>query len=100
MGATPCAHSPTEGRLHSGFNGSPTVWEDDDCYVVQGSRVTDAATIAEIGEVPPHETVVRIPKRMMQFLSSPRSPQAEQPTPDEVFLGLLATARESAAHLE
>jgi hypothetical protein len=46
---------------------SPTVWEDADGYVIQGWRVTDTADLAEIGEVPAHETVVRIPKRMMRF---------------------------------
>jgi hypothetical protein len=44
---------------------SPTVWEDGDSYVVQGWRITDAATLAEVGEVPAHEAVVRIPKRLM-----------------------------------
>jgi len=44
---------------------SPTVWDDGDSYVVQGWRITDAATLAEVGDVPPHETVVRIPKRLM-----------------------------------
>ena len=51
----------------SEHNGSPTVWDDDDCYVIQGWRITEVATLAEIGEVPDHETVLRIPKRMMQF---------------------------------
>jgi hypothetical protein len=46
---------------------SPTVWDDGDCYVVQGWRITDEATLAEVGDVPPDETVVRIPKRMLQF---------------------------------
>ncbi|GAA1794361.1 hypothetical protein GCM10009682_15180 [Luedemannella flava] len=44
---------------------SPTVWDDGDCYVVQGWRITDEATLAEIGDVPAHETVIRIPKRLM-----------------------------------
>jgi hypothetical protein len=44
---------------------SPTVWEDGDCYVVQGWVITDVATLAEIGAVPPGELVVRIPKRLM-----------------------------------
>ncbi|GIH11810.1 hypothetical protein Rhe02_98770 [Rhizocola hellebori] len=48
-------------------NDSPTIWDDGDEYVIQGWRVTDQAALAEIGEVPPHETVVRIPKRMMPF---------------------------------
>lgn len=50
----------------SGDNGSPTIWDDNDSYVIQGWRVTEA-DMAEIGKVPAHETVVRIPKRMMQF---------------------------------
>jgi hypothetical protein len=45
---------------------SPTIWDDGDSYVIQGWRL-DEATLEEIGEVPPHETIVRIPKRMMQF---------------------------------
>jgi len=44
---------------------SPTVWEDGDSYVVQGWRITDAATLAEVGDLPAHEAVVRIPKRLM-----------------------------------
>jgi hypothetical protein len=46
---------------------SPTIWDDEDSYVIQGWRVDDARRLAEIGQVPAHETVVRIPKRMMQF---------------------------------
>ena len=33
----------------------------------QGWRITDPGTLAEIGTVPAHETVLRLPKRMMQF---------------------------------
>ena len=51
----------------SGHLQSPTVWDDGDCYVIQGWRITNPAELAEIGEIPAHETVVRIPKRMMQF---------------------------------
>jgi hypothetical protein len=51
----------------SEYNGSPTVWDDGDCYVIQGSRITDSGTLAQIGTVPAHETVLRLPKRMMQF---------------------------------
>ncbi|QKW49769.1 hypothetical protein HUT08_09625 [Streptomyces buecherae] len=47
--------------------GSPSVWDDGDSYVIQGWRITDQRVLAEIGEVPAHETVLRIPKRMMQF---------------------------------
>jgi transcriptional regulator with XRE-family HTH domain len=46
---------------------SPTVWDDGDDYVLQGFRITDAVTMGEVGEVPPHEAVIRFPKRMMRF---------------------------------
>jgi len=51
----------------SEYNGSPTVWDGGDCYVIQGWRITDPSTLAEIGTVPAHETVLRLPKRMMPF---------------------------------
>ena len=50
--------------------GSPAVWDDGDCYIIQGWRINDAATLDEVrkvGEIPAHETVVRIPKRLMQL---------------------------------
>ncbi|WKX70210.1 hypothetical protein [Streptomyces sp. XD-27] len=47
--------------------GSPTVWDDGDSYVIQGWRIADQTVLAEVGDIPGHETVVRIPKRMMQF---------------------------------
>lgn len=50
---------------NSQHGNSPTVWEDGDSYVVQGWRIDDAATLAEIGDIPTHETVIRIPKRLM-----------------------------------
>lgn len=53
----------------SGYNGSPTVWDDGDAYVIQGWRVTDAVTLAELGDIPEHETVIRLPKRMMPFFN-------------------------------
>jgi hypothetical protein len=57
----------------SGFNGSPTVWvdEDDGSLVLQGWRITDEATLAQItakGAIPGHETVLRLPARMAPFL--------------------------------
>ncbi len=52
---------------NSESNNSPTIWDDGDDYVIQGWRVTDQATLAEVGDVPAHETLVRIPKRMMPF---------------------------------
>ena len=53
--------------------GSPTIWvdEDDGSIVIQGSRITDERTLGEIlatGPIPEHETVVRLPRRMLPFL--------------------------------
>ena len=54
-------------------NGSPTVWrdEEDGSMVIQGWKITDERTMSEIASVKPvpgHETVVRVPARMAQFL--------------------------------
>ena len=51
----------------SEYNGSPAVWDDGDFYVIQGWRITDPVTLAQVGTVPAHETVLRFPKRMMRF---------------------------------
>lgn len=48
-------------------NDSPTIYDNGDTYVIQGWRITDASVMAEIGDIPAHETVLEIPKRMMQF---------------------------------
>ncbi len=52
---------------------SPTIWvdEDDGSLVLQGWKITDEATLAEItakGPIPGHETVLRLPARMAPFL--------------------------------
>ncbi len=52
--------------------GSPTLWldEEDGSLIVQGWRL-DGETLAQVlatGAVPAHETVVRIPGRMLTFL--------------------------------
>lgn len=54
-------------------NGSPTVWVDDEdgSIVIQGWRITDAATMAQIeatSPIPRHETLLRLPARMAPFL--------------------------------
>ena len=41
----------------SEYNGSPTVWDDGDCYVIQGWRITDVGTLAEIGRASCRERV-------------------------------------------
>jgi hypothetical protein len=51
----------------SPVNDSPTIYDNGDSYVIQGWKIADPAMLAELGELPAHETVVEIPKRMMQF---------------------------------
>lgn len=46
---------------------SPTIYDNGDTYVIQGWRITDGATVAELGDIPEHEAVIEIPKRMMTF---------------------------------
>ncbi|MFE4372839.1 hypothetical protein ACFRMN_32290 [Streptomyces sp. NPDC056835] len=48
--------------------GSPTVYLDDakDNYLVQGWKVLDKERLAQL-EIPEHETVVEIPRRMARF---------------------------------
>jgi hypothetical protein len=52
--------------------GSPTLWVDDEdgSLVVQGWRLDEQTTaqVAAAGAIPPHESVVRIPSRMLPFL--------------------------------
>jgi hypothetical protein len=52
----------------SPVNDSPTVYYDqtDDSYVLQGYKITDLAVLAQMN-IPEHETVIRFPRRMMQF---------------------------------
>ncbi|MER8067475.1 hypothetical protein ABTZ59_04075 [Streptomyces sp. NPDC094034] len=47
---------------------SPTVYYDDttDSYLVQGWKVLDEQRLSKL-DLPDHETVVEIPKRMLQF---------------------------------
>ncbi len=53
---------------NSPVNDSPTVYYDeaDDSYVLQGYKITDLAVLAQM-IIPEHETVIRFPRRMMQF---------------------------------
>jgi hypothetical protein len=47
---------------------SPTVYLDDrtDNYLVQGWKVLDEERLEQM-DIPDHETVVEIPRRMVQF---------------------------------
>jgi len=52
--------------------GSPTVWVDDEdgSLIVQGWRIDDAtmSQVQATGPVPAHETVVRVPARLLPYL--------------------------------
>jgi hypothetical protein len=53
--------------------GSPTLFDtretmnDKEIYVIQGWRITDAATLAQL-DIPDHETIIAVPKNLMRFL--------------------------------
>jgi hypothetical protein len=54
-------------------NGSPTIWvdEEDQSIVIQGWKIADEATLRQIqatGPIPDHETVLRLPRRMVAYL--------------------------------
>lgn len=46
----------------------PALWDTDDPEIVavQGSTLTDATALADIGEMPGHESVVLIPRRLLE----------------------------------
>ncbi|MFF4951877.1 hypothetical protein ACWC2K_15440 [Streptomyces chattanoogensis] len=48
--------------------GSPTIYLDDlkNTYLVQGVKVEDEERLSRM-DIPGHETVVEIPRRMVQF---------------------------------
>lgn len=60
-------------------DGSPTIWEDENGDLIIQSYRANAATLAACAEagsvpghstdVPAHETVIRVPARMRQFLA-------------------------------
>lgn len=53
--------------------GSPTLFDTDETmygkqvYVIQGWRITDPAVLAQL-DVPDHETVIAVPKKLMTHL--------------------------------
>jgi hypothetical protein len=69
-----------EARMRAWFLGkdpdsqvgnSPTLFATDRTdrrtYIAQGWRVTDPQTLADIGPVPDHETLVEIPEEVLRF---------------------------------
>jgi hypothetical protein len=82
----------------TGGGGCPTLYETDHgTFVIQGWGVTDATVLAALGAVPPHETVIEIPKRLMRHL--PEGLVKVVPTDDDWDI-LFASVERSAHHLE
>ncbi|GGU83040.1 hypothetical protein GCM10010211_56250 [Streptomyces albospinus] len=57
--------------------GSPTVYLDDESnsYLVQGFKVTDTKRRSQM-DIPGHEDVVEIPRRMVQFFLEAKGDEA------------------------
>jgi hypothetical protein len=55
----------------SQVDGSPTLYATDRAdrktYIAQGWRVTDPDALAEIGEIPAHETLIEIPEEVLKY---------------------------------
>lgn len=52
----------------SGKTGCPSLYETDrNTYVVQGWKLTDAEALGQL-DIPDHETVIEIPKALMDHL--------------------------------
>ncbi|MGH3921322.1 MAG: hypothetical protein ACRDTT_00295 [Pseudonocardiaceae bacterium] len=52
----------------SNNGGSPTLFGTDrDTYLIQGWKVLDAETLAQLG-LPEHETVVEVPRALLRFV--------------------------------
>jgi len=53
---------------HSSPGNSPTLWDTDaGQYVIQGFEL-DRDTLAQVGDVPPGELVIRVPRELMRYL--------------------------------
>jgi len=57
---------------HSAPGNSPALWDTDaGQYVIQGFRL-DEDTLAQVGDVPHGELVIRVPKELMRYLPEAR----------------------------
>lgn len=82
----------------TGGGGCPTLYETDHgTLVIQGWKVTDSAVLAALDEMPGHETVIEVPKRLMRCL--PKDTGMNAPTDDD-WDRLFDTVKRSAYHLE
>lgn len=82
----------------TGGGGCPTLYETDHgTLVIQGWKVTDLAVLAALDEVPSHETVIEVPRRLMRHL--PEGTAMNAPSDDD-WDKLFASVKRSAYHLE
>jgi hypothetical protein len=53
---------------HSSPGNSPSLWDTDaGQYVIQGHRL-DPDALGQVGDIPPSELVIRVPKELMHYL--------------------------------
>ena len=82
----------------TGGGGCPTLYETDHgTFVIQGWDVTDPAVLAALGEIPSHETVIEVPKRLMRHL--PEDIPVTAPTDDD-WDELFSSVKRTACHVE
>jgi hypothetical protein len=76
---------------HSSPGNSPTLWDTDaGQYVIQGFEL-DSDSVAQVGDVPPGELVIRVPKELMRYL-----PEARHNAEDDLE-GAASASRPSCA---
>lgn len=68
-------------------DGSPTIWLDEETgdYIVQSYKVDDAVLeeCRKTGDIPGHETVIRLPAVMMQFFPEVSSQKVAEASGDD-----------------
>ncbi len=71
------------GRRSSPGN-SPALWDTDaGQYVIQGFEL-DPDALAQVGDIPPGELVIRVPKELMRYLPDiPRKPDDNLEAPHQ-----------------
>ena len=58
---------------------SPTLYDtDEDKYLIQGWRVTDQEVLDQL-DIPPHETVILVPRALMSHLPEPQESNGDPP---------------------
>ena len=64
---------------HSSPGNSPTLWDTDaGQYVIQGFGL-DPDTLDQIGDIPPGELVIRVPKELTRHLPEARPRRRRRP---------------------